>query len=39
MEAKDTAKSAESIVTEAELVGKSLLLLQGIPSSGVFDLN
>lgn len=35
-----TGKESESIVqSEAELVDKALLLLQGIPSAGVFDLD
>lgn len=35
-----TGKDSESIVqSEAELVDKALLLLQGIPSAGVFDLD
>ena len=35
-----TGKETESIVqSEADLVDKALLLLQGIPSAGVFDLD
>ena len=34
-----TGQVMESVVTESDLVDKSLLLLQGIPSGGVFDLN
>jgi hypothetical protein len=34
-----TGKVTESILNEGQLVNKSLLLLQGIPSSGVFELD
>lgn len=33
-----SGKANESVITEGDLVEKGLLLLQGIPSSGIFDL-
>ena len=35
----ETGKLSESVLTEGQLISKSLLLLQGIPSSGVFELD